>query len=149
MVCSIFQLALSILMKHLVIGQRQKAPNFSIFHWSPHGRMVSIGQHLVTSRIVHIPKRTKISLGHSCNSWFSFFFNFPFISEYKLKRDNSGALSSYTLSVYQISKPMKLYFLPLRSLHFIACFQKVYCGFLVIVINNFHQTLSNMAAQTF
>ena len=22
-------------MKHLVIGQRQKAPNFSAFHWSP------------------------------------------------------------------------------------------------------------------
>ena len=45
-VCSIIQLALSILIvKHLVIGQRQKAPNFSAFHWSTHGRMVSIGQH--------------------------------------------------------------------------------------------------------
>ena len=62
MVCSIIQLALSILMKHLVIGQQQKAPNFSAFHWSPHGRMVSIGQHFVTTRVVHLPKRTKTSL---------------------------------------------------------------------------------------
>ena len=62
MVCSIMQLALSILMKHLVIGQRQKAPNFSAFHWSPHGRMVSIGQHFVTTRVVHLPKRTETSL---------------------------------------------------------------------------------------
>ena len=35
--------ALSLLMKHLVIGQRQKAPNFSAFHWAPHGSLVSIG----------------------------------------------------------------------------------------------------------
>ena len=32
---------LSLLMEHLVIGQRQKAPNFSAFHWSPHGSLVS------------------------------------------------------------------------------------------------------------
>ena len=25
------------------IGQRQKAPNLSAFHWSPHGSLVSIG----------------------------------------------------------------------------------------------------------
>ena len=62
MVCFIIQIALSILMKHLVIGQRQKAPNFSAFHWSQHGRMVSIGQHIVTSRVVHLPKRTETSL---------------------------------------------------------------------------------------
>ena len=37
----------SLLMKHLVIGQRHKAPNFSTFHWSPHGSLVSIGQHFV------------------------------------------------------------------------------------------------------
>ena len=60
--CSIIQLALSILMKHLIIGQHQKAPNFSAFHWSPHGRMVSIGQHFVTTRVVHLPKRTETSL---------------------------------------------------------------------------------------
>ena len=59
MMCSIIQLALSILMKHLVIGQHQKAPNFLAFHWSPHGRMASIGQHFVTSRV---PKRTETSL---------------------------------------------------------------------------------------
>ena len=34
--------ALSLLMKHLVIGQRQKAPNFSAFRWSPDGSLVSI-----------------------------------------------------------------------------------------------------------
>ena len=52
----------SLLMKHLVIGQRQKAPNFSAFHWSPHGYLVSIGQHFVTMRVVHLPKRTETSL---------------------------------------------------------------------------------------
>ena len=62
MMCSIIQLARSILMKHLVIGQRQKASNFSAFHWSLHGRMVSIGQHFVTTRVVHLPKRAETSL---------------------------------------------------------------------------------------
>ena len=62
MVRSIIQLALSILMKHLVIGQRQKDSNFSAFHWSPHARMVFIGQHSVTTRVVHLPKRTETSL---------------------------------------------------------------------------------------
>ena len=46
---SIINLALSLLVKHLVIGQRQKA-NFSAFHWSPHGSLVSTGQHFVTTR---------------------------------------------------------------------------------------------------
>ena len=50
MECSIINLALSLLMEHLVIGQRQKAPNFSAFHWSPYnGSLVSIGQHFVTT----------------------------------------------------------------------------------------------------
>ena len=62
MQCSINNPALSLLMKHLVIGQRQKAPNFSAFHWSPHGSLVSIGQHFVTTRVVHLPKRTETSL---------------------------------------------------------------------------------------
>ena len=48
--------ALELLMKHLVIGQRQKAPIFSAFHWSPHGSLVS------TTREVHLPKRTETSL---------------------------------------------------------------------------------------
>ena len=26
-----------------------KAPNFSAFHWSPHGSLVSIGQHFVNT----------------------------------------------------------------------------------------------------
>ena len=54
--------ALSLLMKHLLIGQRQKPPNFSAFHWSPHGSMVSIDQNFVTTRVVHLPKRTETSL---------------------------------------------------------------------------------------
>ena len=49
-------------MTHLVIGQRQKAPNFSAFHWSPHGCLITIGQHIVTMRVVHLPKRTETSL---------------------------------------------------------------------------------------
>ena len=62
MLCSIIQLARLILMKHLVIGPRQKAPNFSAFHWSLHGRMVSIGQHFVITRVVHLLKRAETSL---------------------------------------------------------------------------------------
>ena len=62
MECYIINPALSLLMKHLVIDQRQKAPNFSAFHWSPHGSLVSIGQHFVTTRVVHLPKRTDTSL---------------------------------------------------------------------------------------
>ena len=49
-------------MRHLVIGQRQKAPNFSAFHWSPHGCLITIGQHFVTTRVVRLPKRTETSL---------------------------------------------------------------------------------------
>ena len=58
----IISLALSLLGKHLVFGQRQKAPNFSAFHRSPHGCLVSIGQHFVTTRVVHLPERTETSL---------------------------------------------------------------------------------------
>ena len=49
-------------MRHLVIGQRQKAPNFSAFRWSPHGCLITIGQHCGTTRVVHLPKRTETSL---------------------------------------------------------------------------------------
>ena len=47
------------LMKHLVIGQHQKAPNFSAFHWSPYGSLFSIGQLFVATRVVHLPKGPK------------------------------------------------------------------------------------------
>ena len=40
----------------------QKAPNFSAFHCSPHGSLVSIGQHFETTRVVHLPLRTETSL---------------------------------------------------------------------------------------
>ena len=49
-------------MRHLVNGQRQKAPNFSAFHWSPHGCLITIGQHFVTTRVVHLPKRSETNL---------------------------------------------------------------------------------------
>ena len=49
-------------MRHLGIGQRQKAPNFSAFHWSPYGCLITIGQHFVTRRVDHLPKRTETSL---------------------------------------------------------------------------------------
>ena len=49
-------------MKHLVTGQHKKAPNFSAFNLSSHGSLVSIGQHIVTTRVVHLPKRTETSL---------------------------------------------------------------------------------------
>ena len=42
--------------------QRQKTRNFSAFHRSLHGRIVSIGQHFVTTRVVHLPKRAETSL---------------------------------------------------------------------------------------
>ena len=58
MECSIINPVLSLLMKHLVIGQRQTAPNFSAFH----GSLVFIGQHFVTIRLVHLPERTETSL---------------------------------------------------------------------------------------
>ena len=62
MTYSIINPTLLLLMKHLVIGQCQTAPNFSAFHWSPQCSLVSIGQHFVTMKIVHLPKRTETSL---------------------------------------------------------------------------------------
>ena len=59
---SIINPALSLLMKYLVIGQHQKASSFSAFHWSPYGSLVSIGKHFVTTRVVHLPKRTERGL---------------------------------------------------------------------------------------
>ena len=41
-------------MKHLVIGQRLKTPNFSAFHWSPRGSAM---------RVVHLPKSTETISG--------------------------------------------------------------------------------------
>ena len=61
MECSIISPAVSLSVKHLVIGQCQKAPNFLAFHWSPHASLVSIGQHFITTRVVHLPKRTETS----------------------------------------------------------------------------------------
>ena len=62
MECSIISPALSLLVKHLVIGQRKKAPNFSVFYWLPLSSLISVGQHFVATRAVQLPKRTKTSL---------------------------------------------------------------------------------------
>ena len=51
-----------LLMKHLVIGQRLKTPNFSAFHWLPRGSLISIGQHFVATRVVYLPKSTETIL---------------------------------------------------------------------------------------
>ena len=59
MECSIINPALLFCMKHLVIGQRQKAPNSLAFHWSLLGRLVSTGQHFLTTKEIHLQKRTK------------------------------------------------------------------------------------------
>ena len=59
---SLINPALSLLMIQLVIGQRQKAHIFSAFHWSQHDSLVSIGQHFVITKEVHLPKRTETSL---------------------------------------------------------------------------------------
>ena len=56
--CSIICLALSLWMKHLVIGQLQQPAKFLAFHWSQSRRQAFIGQLLGTSRVVHLPKRT-------------------------------------------------------------------------------------------
>ena len=50
MECSVNNPVLSLLMKHLVISQRLKTPDFSAFHWSPRGSLVFIGQHFVSTR---------------------------------------------------------------------------------------------------
>ena len=62
MECSVNSPALLLLMKHLVIGQRLKTPNFSAFHWSLRGSLISIGQHFVATRVVHLPKSTETNL---------------------------------------------------------------------------------------
>ena len=62
MECSINSPALSLMMNHLVIGQSLRTLNFSAFHWSPRGSLVSIGQHFVATRGVHLPKSTETSL---------------------------------------------------------------------------------------
>ena len=45
-----------------LIKPAHKSSLFLGFHWSPHGSLVSIGQHFVTTRVVHLPKRTETNL---------------------------------------------------------------------------------------
>ena len=90
MECSINNPALSLLMKQLVIGQLQKAPNFSAFHWSPHGSLISIGREtsLITKSDQRGPSHQLLQLCtaytacsesdqavwavYSCSSWLFF-----------------------------------------------------------------------------
>ena len=96
MICSIIQLARSILMKRLVIGQRQKASNFSAFHWNGFhwsafrnyegSTFTEKGRNKLNYRIGSLRSDSVIKLVsnlitesdqavravHSCNSW-SFF----------------------------------------------------------------------------
>ena len=44
-----------------LVGSK-KTLNFSAFHLSPHGCLITIGQHFVTTKVVHLPKRTETRL---------------------------------------------------------------------------------------
>ena len=59
MECYIFKPAQSLLVGHLVIGQRWGAPDFSAFRWSARGNLVSVGRRFVITRVVRLPRRTK------------------------------------------------------------------------------------------
>ena len=70
MECSIINPALLLLMKHLVIGQCQKAPNVSAFHWSPHNSKhegSTFTERTETSIITESDQAVQAM--HSCNSW--------------------------------------------------------------------------------
>ena len=60
--CSIIKLATIAFDETSSCWSAPEAPNFSAFHWSPHGCLITIGQHFVTTRVVHLPKRTETSL---------------------------------------------------------------------------------------
>ena len=77
--------------------KQQTTPNFLAFHGSPHGSLVSFGQHFVTMRVVHLPKGTETSLitesdlisqsdqavwaMHSCNNClFMYFYKIIWLS---------------------------------------------------------------------
>ena len=61
-VCSIIKLATIAFDETSSYWSAPKAPKFSAFHWSPHGCLIAIGQHFVTTRVVHLPKRTETSV---------------------------------------------------------------------------------------
>ena len=58
MECSINSPDLSLLMKRLVNWSAPKNSNEKPRCWSPRGSLVSIGQHFVATRVVHLPKST-------------------------------------------------------------------------------------------
>ena len=99
MECYIIKPAQSLMMKHLVIGQRQKNPGFSAFHWSQRGNLVSVGhegstftekdRHKLNYRIGPLRSDSVIKLVsdlitesdqavravHSCNIWLKLFID--------------------------------------------------------------------------
>ena len=60
--CSIIKLAAIAFDETSSYWSAPKSSYFSAFHWSPHGCLITIGQHFVTTRVVHLPKRTETSL---------------------------------------------------------------------------------------
>ena len=72
MECSINNPDLSLLMKHLVIGQRLKTPNFSVFHWSPRGSLVLHGPSMfaVKAKIYGVLyKHSSIAFDETSSYW--------------------------------------------------------------------------------
>ena len=61
-VCSIIKLATIAFDETSSYLSAPKTVNFSTFNWSPDGCLITIGKHFVTTRVVHLPKRTETSL---------------------------------------------------------------------------------------
>ena len=61
-VCSIIQLATIAFDETSSYWSAPKSSYFSAFHWSPHGCLITTGQHFVTTRVVYLPKRTETNL---------------------------------------------------------------------------------------
>ena len=64
MECFIINPALLLLMKYLIIGQCQNATDFSAFHLSPHGSLVSIGQHFVNHERIKFTEKDRNKLNY-------------------------------------------------------------------------------------
>ena len=65
MECSIIGPALSLLMKHLVISQHQKSPNFSAFHWSSYiARTINVRSSAKIYRVLFIGPALSLLMKH-------------------------------------------------------------------------------------
>ena len=61
-VCSIIKLATIAFDETSSYWSAPNSSYFSAFHTSPHGCLITTGKHSVTTRVVHLPKRTETSL---------------------------------------------------------------------------------------